>query len=157
MIMTSQFADMTVSSNFFDVVLFKFNYWSKFHLNIMTGSGVVTIFFYKGLTRNREIGNTPVWLLPRNVLAGMFLMKCQNARVTGLTVSVKRRPTHTPRLVLSYTQPNLLFSGQKHDQLLFNLMENAFKAVNDVEILKQQDYSILWMNMFWSTKHLALF
>ena len=75
-------------------------------------------------------------------------MKCQNARVTGLTVSVKRRPTHTPRLVLSYTQTNLLFSRQKHNQLLFNLMENAFRAVNDAEILKQQDYSISWMNMF---------
>ena len=24
----------------------------------------MTIFFYKGLTRNPEIGNTPVWLLP---------------------------------------------------------------------------------------------
>ena len=24
----------------------------------------MTIFFYKGLTRNPEIGNTPVWVLP---------------------------------------------------------------------------------------------
>ena len=67
--MTSQFADMTSSSNFFDVVLFlfffvKFSYWSKFHVNIITGSGVMTIFFCKGLTRNPKIGNTPVWVLP---------------------------------------------------------------------------------------------
>ena len=26
-------------------------------------SGVMKIFFYKGLTRNLEIGNTPVWVL----------------------------------------------------------------------------------------------
>ena len=42
----------------------KFSYWSKFHANIITDSGVMTIFFYKGLTRNPKIGNTPVWVLP---------------------------------------------------------------------------------------------
>ena len=46
------------------VSLVKFSYWSKFHVNIITGSGIMTIFFYKGLTRNLEIGNTPVWVLP---------------------------------------------------------------------------------------------
>ena len=51
MIMTSQFSDMMVSSNFF-VSLVKFSYWSKFHVNIIIGSAVMTIFFYKGLTRN---------------------------------------------------------------------------------------------------------
>ena len=46
------------------VSLVNFNYWSKFHVNIITGSGIITIFFYKGLTRNPEIGNTPVWDMP---------------------------------------------------------------------------------------------
>ena len=66
MTMTSQFSDMTSSSNFWRcfVSLIKFSCWSKFHVNIITGSGVMTIFFYKGLTRNTEIGNTPVWVLP---------------------------------------------------------------------------------------------
>ena len=62
-----QFSDMMQSSNFFwrcFISLVKFSYWSKFHVNIITGSGVMTIFFYKGLTRNPEIGNTPVWVLP---------------------------------------------------------------------------------------------
>ena len=45
------------------VSLVKFSYWSKFHVNIITGSGIMTIFFYKGLTRNPEIGNTLVWVL----------------------------------------------------------------------------------------------
>ena len=61
--MTSQFVDMTSSSNFFDVVLFlnvKFSYWSKFYVKIITDSGVMTIFIYKELTRNLEIGNAPV-------------------------------------------------------------------------------------------------
>ena len=47
----------------FLVSLVKFSYWSKFHVNIIAGSGVMTIFFYKGLTRKMEIGNTPVWVL----------------------------------------------------------------------------------------------
>ena len=44
--------------------LVKFRYWSKFYVNIVTGSGIMRIFFYKWLTRNPEIGNTPVWVLP---------------------------------------------------------------------------------------------
>ena len=46
------------------VFLVKFSYWSKFHFNIITGSGIMAIFFYKGLTRNPEVRNTPVWVLP---------------------------------------------------------------------------------------------
>ena len=67
MAMTSQFSDMTSSSTFFwyyFVSLVNFSYWSKFHINFITGSGVMRISFYKGLTRNPEIGNTPVWILP---------------------------------------------------------------------------------------------
>ena len=33
------------------------------YVNIITGSGVMTICFYRGLTRNPEIGNNPVWVL----------------------------------------------------------------------------------------------
>ena len=46
--MTSQFADMTSSSIFFDVAfvsLVKFRYLSKFHVNNITGSGVMAIYF----------------------------------------------------------------------------------------------------------------
>ena len=46
------------------ISLVKFSYWCKFHVNIITGSGVMTISFYKRLTRDPEIGNTPVWVLP---------------------------------------------------------------------------------------------
>ena len=81
------------------VSLVKFSYWSKFHVNIITGSGIMTIFFYKGLTRNPEIGNTPVWVLP-NIwnwgklwipnLARRSLIECywmlQDFRVTVFTV-----------------------------------------------------------------------
>ena len=46
------------------VFFVKISYCSKFHVNIMTVSGVMTIFLYKELTRNPEIENTPVWFLP---------------------------------------------------------------------------------------------
>ena len=36
------------------VSLVKFSYWSKFHVNSITFSGRVTIFFYKGLSGNRK-------------------------------------------------------------------------------------------------------
>ena len=42
------------------VSLVKFSYMSKFHVNIITGSEVMTISFYKEMTRNPEIGNTSV-------------------------------------------------------------------------------------------------
>ena len=77
--MTSQFSDMTSTSIFLYcfVSLFKFSYWSQFHVSIITGSGIMTLFFYKGLTRNPKIGNTPVWVLP-NIwrLGGVTDTKC---------------------------------------------------------------------------------
>ena len=36
------------------VYLAKFSYWSKFYVNIVAGSGLMTIFVYKGLTRIRK-------------------------------------------------------------------------------------------------------
>ena len=46
--------------NFFRflTIFINFSYWSKFDVNIITGSGVMTISIYKGLTRNPEIGST---------------------------------------------------------------------------------------------------
>ena len=46
------------------ISLVNFSYWSKFHVNIISFSGVMTILFYTGLTRNLEIGNIPVWVFP---------------------------------------------------------------------------------------------
>ena len=48
----------------FRVSLVKLSYRSKFHVNIITGSRVMTIFFYKGSDGNLEIGQMSVWVLP---------------------------------------------------------------------------------------------
>ena len=82
------------------VSLVKFSYWSKFHVNIITGSGVMTIFFCKGLTRNPDIRNTPsgfcsisgdwdklgIINLTRTSLTKFYWM-LQNTRVMAFTVS----------------------------------------------------------------------
>ena len=72
--MTSQFADMTSSSIFLTLLcsLVTCSYWSKFHVNFMTASGVMIIFFHKGLTRNPKIGNSPTWVLPNIWRLGKF-------------------------------------------------------------------------------------
>ena len=65
MTLTSQFAYMTLSSNFLDVFLFFLSSLvTDSSFNIIVSSGVMIIFFYKGLTINPEIGNTSVWVLP---------------------------------------------------------------------------------------------
>ena len=82
------------------ISLVKYSYWSKFHVNIITVSGVMKIFFHKWLTRNPETENTLVWVLPNIYRLGMLgtpnltqmsLIKCywmlQNARITSFTVS----------------------------------------------------------------------
>ena len=54
---------MTSPSKFFDVVLFLLSSLvtgPSFISISINGSGVMTIFFYEGLTRNPEIGNTPI-------------------------------------------------------------------------------------------------
>ena len=64
MTMKSQFANMTSPSISFDVAfvsLIKFSYWFKFHVNIITGSGVMVVFFFRNWP---EIGNTTIWVLP---------------------------------------------------------------------------------------------
>ena len=81
------------------VSLAKFRYWSKFHVIIITGSEVITIGIYKGLSRNPKIGNVLVSVFPKiwklrqvrdKNLARIFLMKCyymlQNTRATAFTV-----------------------------------------------------------------------
>ena len=90
------------------ISLVKFSYLSKFHVDIITGSRVTTISFYKGLTRNPETENTPVWVLPNiwrldwvmntklctNVSIKILLnaAKCQGCSFYCFWV-IKRKPT----------------------------------------------------------------
>ena len=65
----------------------KFSYWSKFHVNIIIGSRVGTIFFHKGLRRNPEIGNTPIWVCP------IDWFRNEDAHATFLRVNPKKTGT----------------------------------------------------------------
>ena len=66
--MTPQFRDITSSSDLFDVAVFLLSI-------LVTGPSSISIsllvlelgqYIYKGLTRNLEVRNTPVWFLPIN-------------------------------------------------------------------------------------------
>ena len=66
--------------------LLKFSYWSKFHVNIMNGSGVMTVFIYKKdwpEIRKLEIPTSGFCLISEDGiesgipnLVQMFLIKC---------------------------------------------------------------------------------
>ena len=101
------------------VSLVTFSYWSKFHVNIITDSGIMTIFFYKGLTRNPKIGNTTVWVLPniwrlRRVMATKFDANVSNrmllnaAKFQGYSFSVLELLREKVKLwKLNYKKENL--------------------------------------------------
>ena len=82
------------------VSLVKFSYWSKFHVHIVTGSGITIIFFIRDWPEiwKSEIPQSEFCPISRDWgklgianLARMFLLKCywmlQNARVTAFTIS----------------------------------------------------------------------
>ena len=99
---TSKFADMTSSSFFFLlclVSLVKFSYWSKFHVNIITVSRVMTIFFYKGLTTN-----TPVW-----VLHNIWRLRQLKDTKFDTNVSNEMLLNSASQLLLSYSVIHLSF------------------------------------------------
>ena len=74
----------TSSSNFFDVVLFLLS-------TLVTGPKLMSVssllpellqfLFYKGLTRNPEIGNTLVWVLPN-------IWRLEQVRVTKFEMNI---------------------------------------------------------------------
>ena len=82
---------------FFDAVsLVKFSYWSKIQVNIITSSGIMTVFFYKRFTRNPDIGNTPVWVLPN-------ISRLEQAIDTNIATNVSNRVLLNSEKLQSYS------------------------------------------------------
>ena len=92
------------------VSLSKFSNWSKFNVNIISGSRVMTIVVYKWLTRNLKFRNTPSDFCPTSGdwsnlgipnLACMSQMKrywmLKNAKVTAFTFFELLRENHQGR------------------------------------------------------------
>ena len=112
MTMTPQFPNMMSTFNFFwhyFVSLVKFSYWSKFCVNIITSSGIMTISFYKVLTRNLKIRNTPIWVSPNiwrlgRVMDTKFGMNVSNRMLVNAAkfqgYSFYPTPPHPPPLIL---------------------------------------------------------
>ena len=91
------------------VSLVKFSYWSKFHVNFITGSGIMTIFFYTGLTEIRKSEIPPSEFCPMSGDWGEFWVPnlvrmslieyywmLQNSRVTSFTVLELLKDTPPP-------------------------------------------------------------
>ena len=119
----------------------KFSYWSKFHVNIITGYGVITIFFYKRLTRNPEIGNTPIWVLPNftpitNVSNKMILnaAKCQGYSFYRFCV-INGKPTGRRRGEVKLPQPRLELNFTTKCFSLINLPFLTFLTLHRFEFI----------------------
>ena len=76
----------------------KFSYWSRFHVNIIIDSRVLTIFLYKGFTRNQEIGNTPPEFCP--ISGDFYHFWVIKGKPTGVGVTINLTPL-TSRLGLT--------------------------------------------------------
>ena len=105
----------------FYVSLVNFSYWSKFYVNIITGSGIITIFFYKGLTRNPEIGNTPVWVLPN-------IWRLEQVMDTTFSANVSNK-------ILLNAAKFQGFSSYRYEHLFWRISENGcfWKCVHEIE------------------------
>ena len=113
------------------ISLVKFSYLSNFHVNIITGSGIMPIFFYKGLTRNPEIRNTlRIQQLPEN--HHTWSCTCANilAYVTYVGKYEKVYIKHYnfylvifliifPQLVLIYIEWKIVYSAKNHIEVSF--------------------------------------
>ena len=131
------------------VSLVKFSYLSKSHVNMVTGSGIMTIFFYKGLTRNPEIGNTPVWVLPNIWRLGWVMdtklgtnvsnrMLLYAAKVQGYSSYcfwvIKRKPTGGGGVISPsslHTQIwNLIKVNNKDPKIMFGILISLLVTLN---------------------------
>ena len=105
------------------VSLVMFSYWSKFHVNIITGSGVVAISFYKGMIRNPEIGNTPVWVLP-NIWR---LVQVRDTRFGTELWVINGKPTVKGEVkLLPLPHPSRLEINMKHEVYFVSLEQHWF-------------------------------
>ena len=94
--MTLQFAEMMSLSIFFWGCFVKFSYWSKFEVNIIDGSGVMPVYFQKGLTRNMELFMKSYWML-------------QNGSAIAVTVSelLRENQQGVGKITLPLHQPSV--------------------------------------------------
>ena len=175
MSMTSQFASMTSSSNFFDVILFLLS--SLVAGQSFTASGVTTVYFYEGLTRNLEIGNTPLWVLPniwRQVsyryqigtnVPNEILLNAAKYQVTAFTVfellignqqgGVKLPPTYTrvKKKYVTIGEHSMLFSNN-NQPVNKNKIDYWHRPKKNIKI---PCITLISLQNFWSLTAHSLF
>ena len=103
------------------VSLVKFSYWSKFHVNIITGSGVMTISFYKGLNRNPEIGNIPIWVL-------LNIWRLEWVRFTKFGTNIFNKMFNKRTLIFFNKRP--AYIAYSLPPLLFQILSNPLSTLS---------------------------
>ena len=150
------------------VSLVKFSHWSKFHVNIMTRSGVMTIFDYWPEIRKSEIPLSEICTISGDWdklgipnLAQMFLIKrllnVQNATVTAFTVSELSRENNKG---VKFTPPILgLRCKWLRPPRKFNLCRYIHVNCNWLNIQEKDSFNLiiivstLWFWYLPSTRH----
>ena len=105
----------------------KFSYWSKFHVNVITGSTVITTFPFEEMTRTKKSKIPPSEFSPISRDCGklripnltqMSLMKCswilQNVRVAAFTLSGLLRDNQLEIKLLAPSPPPLPTPSPPH-------------------------------------------
>ena len=142
------------------VFLVKLSYWSKFQINIISGSGVTTASFYKGLIRNPEIRNTPVKFWPIfgdwsklgiPNLALRSLIKCywmlKNTRVTAFTNSgYYKGKTNRGRGCITPTQPRL--NKVMKVIITATLIYQLFSSV----LIRAESLELIYIRWLWTAQ-----
>ena len=154
--MTSEFANEVSLPNYF---------WFKFHVNIITSSGAMTVFYLKGIDLNRKSEIPPSEFCPISGdwgklgipnLARMSLIKCyrilQNTRVTAFTVSEllkenqHRGKITPPRVGLNNFYLQVILKG------FAKLWVSSHKHLSNIRYLNVSYKSLkLLLNTKWSS------
>ena len=118
----------------------KLSYWSKFHVNVVTGSGVMTISFVRDWPEIWKLEITLSEFSPKSAdwsdigipnLAKMYLTKCcwilQNARVTAFTVSELLKENQQGVKLPPAPPPSTQIRSSKHSSW-WRRLEDVFKT-----------------------------
>ena len=163
--MTSQFPTWRYRPIFLTLFCFscQLKIWSNSHVNIITGSGNMTIF--KGLTRIPEIRNNPIWVLPNIWRMGQVMdtkfgmnvsnriIECywmlQNARVTTLTIFELLRENQLQGLKLpspyhTQTRVKQEVPSQRRKSAKKSLQKYLISRPNPVPVILRMDGWLLF-------------
>ena len=116
----------------------KFSYWFKFNVNIIPSSGIMTISFYKGLTRNPEIGNSSSWVLPNIWRLGRVMDTKFGTKVSN-RILLNAAKCQGLQLLLFLGTPLLRENQLGGDKITSPSLHTQ------IRVKRKKDYSRIWL------------